>query len=106
MTERGDLFLLAVDHRRSFERLFGLDEPISGPDRERLIAAKGLVAEALGEVAAERGGTAEAGQLGVLVDDVYGTSAIDVARRAGVAVALAFERSGRDGLRTGTRRLA
>ena len=47
-------------------------------------------------MAAERGGTAEAGQLGLLVDDVYGASAIDVARRAGVAVALAFERSGRD----------
>jgi myo-inositol catabolism protein IolC len=88
-----DLFLLAVDHRRSFERLFGVDEPVGDVDRDRIIAAKSLVAEALGGVATERGGE-DAGQLGILIDDLYGGAAIRAARRAGVAVALAFERSG------------
>ena len=29
MTRRDNLYLLAVDHRRSFERLFGIDEPVT-----------------------------------------------------------------------------
>ena len=95
MTDRRQLFLLAVDHRRSFERLFGIDAPVGAADRARLEAAKGLVAEALGDVAAERGGTAGDG-LGILIDDVYGAVAIATARRTGVAVALAFERSGQE----------
>ena len=95
MTDRRQLFLLAVDHRRSFERLFGIDAPVGAADRTRLEAAKGLVAEALGDVAAERGGTAGGG-LGILIDDVYGAVAIATARRTGVAVALAFERSGQE----------
>ncbi len=60
-----------------------------------MVAAKSLVAEALGEVAAVRGGGASGEQLGILIDDVYGGAAIGAARQAGVAVALAFERSGR-----------
>lgn len=94
MTEQRQLFLLAVDHRRSFERLFGIDEPVGGPDRERLTAAKALVAEALGDVAAERTDIARAGGFGILIDDLYGATAIAVARRTGVAVAVAFESSG------------
>ena len=31
VTGRDELFLLAVDHRRSFERLFGIDEPVGAP---------------------------------------------------------------------------
>lgn len=95
MTAGPDLFLLAVDHRGSFERLFGIDGPVGDADRSRMIAAKSLVAEALGDVAAERGGGERGEQLGILVDDAYGGGAIGVARRAGVVVALAFERSGR-----------
>ena len=93
MTGRDHLYLLAVDHRRSFERLFGIDQPVSGPDRSRLEGAKALVAEALGDVAARCGGTTGGG-LGILIDDLYGGAAIATARHAHVAVALAFERSG------------
>jgi myo-inositol catabolism protein IolC len=92
VTAAGELFLLAVDHRRSFEQLFGIDGPVSGHDFERISAAKALVAEALGDVAAARRGAS--GDLGILIDDHYGGAAIATARRAGVAVALAFERSG------------
>ena len=45
---RAQLFLLAVDHRRSMERLFAIDAPVGAADRERLVAAKALVAQALG----------------------------------------------------------
>jgi myo-inositol catabolism protein IolC len=94
VTDKPHLFLLAADHRRSFEQLFGADEPVGEADRDRMVAAKSLVAAALGDVAAER--ASERGdQLGILVDDVYGGGAIQAARRAGVAVALAFERSGK-----------
>jgi myo-inositol catabolism protein IolC len=89
------LYLLAVDHRRSYERLLGLDPPIAADDVARLTAAKGLVAEALGDVAAARRDLAGDGDLGILIDDVYGAAAIATARAAGVAVALAFEQSGR-----------
>ena len=92
MTAAGELFLLAVDHRRSFEQLFDIDGPVGGRDFERLSAAKALVAEALGDVAAARRDVS--GGLGILIDDLYGGAAIATARRAGVAVALAFERSG------------
>jgi myo-inositol catabolism protein IolC len=92
VTAAGELFLLAVDHRRSFEQLFDIDGPVSRPDFERLCAAKELVADALGDVAAARRDVS--GGLGILIDDLYGGAAIATARRAGVAVALAFERSG------------
>ena len=74
--------------------MFGIDGPVAEHDRERLTAAKALVAEALGDVAVERGSTAASGDLGILIDDLYGAAAIVVARRTGVAVALAYERSG------------
>jgi myo-inositol catabolism protein IolC len=92
VTATSELFLLAVDHRRSFEQLFGIEGPVSQSDFERLSATKTLVAEALGDVAAARRG--ESSRLGILIDDFYGAGAIATARRAGVAVALAFERSG------------
>ena len=89
------MFLLAVDHRHSFERSVRDRRARQRPrNHQRLSAAKALVAEALGDVAAEEG-SAAIGRLGILVDDRYGATAIDVAQRAGVAVALAFERSGR-----------
>jgi myo-inositol catabolism protein IolC len=93
VTGRSGLFLLAVDHRQSFERLFGIDGPVAEHDRARLTGAKALVAEALGDVAVERGSAANV-DLGILIDDLYGGAAIAVARRTGVSVALAFERSG------------
>ena len=77
---RAQLFLLAIDHRRSMERLFGIDEPVGAADRERLVAAKALVAQALGDVVAGRAGDHGDEQLGILVDDEYGAAAIASAR--------------------------
>lgn len=86
-------FFLAVDHRRSFERLFGVTDPVEAETAAQLRAAKVLVVEALAAVPAQRPGL---GGLGVLLDDLYGADAAATAGELGVAVAVAFERSGQD----------
>ena len=85
------LYLLAIDHRRSFERLFGVDGPVDAATRGRLASAKVTVVDALESALAERPGLDGAG---VLLDDDYGAPAIDAGRRSGLVVAVAFERSG------------
>lgn len=87
------LFLLAVDHRRSFERLFGVGGPVDEPTRNRLAAAKVLVIDAVTSVGAAR---PDRRGLGVLLDDQYGSDAIAAAHRSGLTIATAFERSGLD----------
>lgn len=87
------LFLLAVDHRRSFERLFGVERPADERAHRRLAAAKVLVIDAVTSVAAAHPGRRG---LGVLLDDQYGTDAIAAAHRSGLTIATAFERSGLD----------
>ena len=86
-----NLYLLAIDHRRSFERLLGVDGPVDAGTHDRLAAAKVTVVDALDAAVAERPGLDGAG---VLLDDDYGSAAIDSARRSGLVVAVAFERSG------------
>ena len=86
-----NLFLLAIDHRRSFECLLGVDGPVDATTHARLAAAKVTVVDALNSAVAERPGFDGAG---VLLDDHYGAAAIEAARRTGLVVAVAFERSG------------
>ena len=86
-----NLYLLAVDHRRSFEKLFGADESVDEATHARLDAAKVTVVDALKLAVGERPGLDGAG---ALLDDLYGSTAIESARRAGLVVAVAFERSG------------
>ena len=86
------LYLLAFDHRGSFERdLFGASEPVSDEVRTGIIAAKEIIYDGFLE-ALSRGVPAEAA--GVLVDEEYGTG---VARRAladGHLLAMPVEKSG------------
>lgn len=84
------LFLLAVDHRRSFERLLAVERPLDDATHRQLAAAKVLVIDAVSAVAADH---PEWRRLGVLLDDQYGGDALVAARRAGITVAVAFERS-------------
>lgn len=89
MTAR-QMYLLAADHRRSFEKLFGLTT-VGARDRRQLIAAKVIVVEALAHAREQR---PDLDSVGVLLDDEYGAEALAAAGRLGVQVALAFERSG------------
>jgi myo-inositol catabolism protein IolC len=77
------LYLLAFDHRGSFERdLFGASHPISDKVRVGITDAKEVIYEGFAE-ATGRGVSSDAA--GILVDEHYGTSVARKARSAGLA---------------------
>ena len=86
MTPGGRLYLLAVDHRGSFEKMVG-------HDLEVLRAAKMLVWRGFLHALAH-GAPRDAA--GILIDEQYGSAVAREARREGVAFALPVEKTGRD----------
>jgi myo-inositol catabolism protein IolC len=89
---RKPLYLLAFDHRGSFERdLFNAPHPIPDQVRARIVDAKELIYEAFVE-ATERGVSRDAA--GILVDEQYGTTVARQAKRAGHVLAMPVEKSG------------
>jgi myo-inositol catabolism protein IolC len=90
----GQLYILAFDHRGSFQKkYFGIQGDPTPEDVERITDAKRLVFEGL-ELALERG--ADPSVTGALVDEQFGG---DVPRRAnerGVRLAMPVEKSGVD----------
>jgi myo-inositol catabolism protein IolC len=86
MTPGSRLYLLAVDHRGSFEKMVG-------DDTEVLVAAKMLVWRGLLD-ALEHGAPRDAA--GILIDEQYGSAVTHEARKEGVAFALQVEKTGRD----------
>ncbi len=88
------LYLLAFDHRSSFERgLFGATPPLSPQAHDGIVRAKQIVFEA-NRLAVKSGAPRD--RAGVLVDEDFGSA---VARRAleeGVPLAMPVERSGQD----------
>jgi len=89
------LYLLAFDHRGSFEHdLFGASEPVSATVRDGIIKVKEIIFDAHAYALAAG---APAGLCGVLVDGEFGAG---VARRAKDAGVVAQARSeGRDGVK-------
>ncbi len=89
------LYLLAFDHRGSFERgLFGAKEPVSAKVKAGIVHAKELIFEAHLEVVKDGGAPAAAA--GVLVDEEFGTSVAHKAKAEGTPLAMPVERSGQD----------
>ena len=88
-----ELFVLVVDHRRSFRRLFGVGDDLSAAERERLEDAKHLVWEGFLQ-AAERTAVPR-NRLGVLVDEELGARVARAAGDAEVQLAMPVERAGR-----------
>jgi len=86
MTPGARLFILAVDHRGSFEKMVG-------PDLETLLAAKKLVWQ--GFLAALAQG-APRDAAGLLIDEQYGSEIAREARRQGIVFAMPVEKTGRD----------
>src|SRR4051795_11680831 len=90
----GKLYILAFDHRGSFQKKwFGLGDEISQEDTDRITDAKTLIYEGL-ELALGQG--AEASLTGALVDEQFGG---DVPRRAkdhGIKLAMPVEKSGQN----------
>ena len=86
------LYLLAFDHRGSFERdLFGATEPVSDEVRSGIIAAKEIIYDGFIE-AVRRGVPNEAA--GVLTDEEYGAGVARRARADGHLLAMPVEKSG------------
>jgi myo-inositol catabolism protein IolC len=86
------LYLLAFDHRGSFERdLFDASQPISEQVRTGIVDAKEVIYEGFVE-ATGRGVPHDAA--GILVDEQYGASVARQARRAGNVLAMPVEKSG------------
>src|SRR5215475_1397230 len=88
------LYLMAFDHRGSFEHgLFGATPPVSAQVHEQITAAKELIFDA--HLAALAAGAPQA-FCGVLVDEEFGASVASRAKKEGVPLAMPVERSGED----------
>ncbi len=90
----GKLYILAFDHRGSFQKkMFGIEGDPTPEQTETISDAKRLIFEGMLE-AVNRG--AEAGATGVLVDEQFGS---DIPRRAeehGLKLAMPVEKSGQN----------
>ena len=90
----GKLYILAFDHRGSFQKkMFGIEGDPTPEQTETITDAKRLIYEAM-ELAVERGVDAEAA--GVLVDEQFGGDIPKLAHEHGLALAMPVEKSGQD----------
>ncbi len=88
----GTLFMLAFDHRGSFQKTFFGIEGAPGPDdAARIIDAKRVIFEGLQRALGEG---APAASAGVLVDEQFGTQVANEATQAGIVLAMPAEKSG------------
>jgi len=90
----GKLYILAFDHRGSFQKKwFGIEGEPSAEDTERISDAKHLVFEGL-QKALEGG--AEASVTGALVDEQFGGDVPRHAKQLGLRLAMPVEKSGQN----------
>ncbi len=90
----GKLYILAFDHRGSFQKkMFGIAGDPSPEESERISDAKRLIFEGM-EIAVQRG--VEAESTGVLVDEQFGSDVPERAKREGLKLAMPVEKSGQD----------
>src|SRR5438445_1422909 len=88
------LYILAFDHRGSFQKKFFGIEGEPDPEQTAIIAdAKHLIFEGLLRAV---GSGADAATAGVLVDEQFGSSVPEEARENGLKLAMPAERSGQD----------
>jgi myo-inositol catabolism protein IolC len=90
----GKLYILAFDHRGSFQKkMFGIQGDPTPEETERIADAKRLIFEGM-LVAVGEG--AVAGATGVLVDEQFGSNIPERAREHGLKLAMPVEKSGQD----------
>jgi myo-inositol catabolism protein IolC len=90
----GKLYILAFDHRGSFQKkMFGISGDPTPEQTEKISSAKRLIFEGMLD-AARRGAEPEA--LGVLVDEQFGSDIPSRARENGLKLAMPVEKSGQD----------
>jgi myo-inositol catabolism protein IolC len=85
------LLILAMDHRDSFAKLFGVTDGEPSPAQEAAMrTAKQLIYHGLRDARSQLTG----GQAGVLVDEELGAGVLRAAREDGLVVAMPVEKSG------------
>jgi myo-inositol catabolism protein IolC len=90
----GRLYILAFDHRGSFQKkMFGIPGDPTPEETETISDAKRLIFEGMVE-AVERG--AEPGATGVLVDEQFGSTIPSHAKQDGLILAMPVEKSGQN----------
>jgi myo-inositol catabolism protein IolC len=90
----GKLYILAFDHRGSFQKKwFGLGDDITQEDTDRITDAKTLIYEGL-ELALSQG--AEPSITGALVDEQFGGDVPPRAKEHGIKLAMPVEKSGQN----------
>jgi myo-inositol catabolism protein IolC len=90
----GKLYILAFDHRGSFQKkMFGIQGDPTPEETETIADAKRLIFEGM-EEAVKRG--AEAGASGVLVDQQFGSDIPARAGKQGLKLAMPVEKSGQN----------
>ena len=91
----GKLYILAFDHRGSFQKkMFGIEGDPTPEETERIADAKHLIFEGLVK-ATETGGVQE-DQVGVLVDEQFGGTIPAQAKERGLKLAMPVEKSGQN----------
>jgi myo-inositol catabolism protein IolC len=90
----GKLYILAFDHRGSFQKkMFGIQGDPTAEETETISDAKRLIFEGM-ELAVERG--VDAAAAGVLVDEQFGSDIPQRANEQGLVLAMPVEKSGQD----------
>ena len=87
------IYIMAFDHRGSFQKLFGVSGPPTPEDTARITDGKLLIFEGLQQAIAE-GASVET--CGVLTDEQYGADVARKARAEGFPFAMPVEKTGQD----------
>jgi myo-inositol catabolism protein IolC len=91
----GKLYILAFDHRGSFQKkMFGIEGEATLEQTATIAGAKHLIYE--GMVKAVDTGSVPADQIGVLVDEQFGNEIPTEAKAQGLKLAMPVEKSGQD----------
>jgi myo-inositol catabolism protein IolC len=91
----GKLYILAFDHRGSFQKkMFGIEGDPTPEETERIADSKHLIFE--GMVKASETGSLQEDHVGVLVDEQFGGTIPAEAREHGLKLAMPVEKSGQN----------
>ncbi|MEA2393122.1 MAG: hypothetical protein QOJ82_1013 [Solirubrobacteraceae bacterium] len=91
----GKLYILAFDHRGSFQKkMFGIQGDPTPEETAKIVDAKHLIFE--GMLKAGETGSVQEDQLGVLVDEQFGGDIPQQAKQRGLKLAMPVEKSGQD----------
>jgi myo-inositol catabolism protein IolC len=91
----GKLYILAFDHRGSFQKkMFGIEGDPTPEETERIADSKHLIYE--GVVKATASGSVQEDQVGALVDEQFGGTIPEEAKTRGLKLAMPVEKSGQN----------